>query len=1366
MQENIFEIGTSLNMAGFEAGRVQLIAKLKALETQIKTSGGAGGTGFANLGPQVKAAGDAAKLLNKDITSFTTNTEGGLAKVNLGMTKFNQQSLFAAANLAVVAKRVLLWSTAAAAIFGAITKIREAVTFTMDLEDQMIELKKVLPKGSDLDFFKGKTFKLAELYGIDPIEVAKNFKIFAQAGLNANEVIEATNAALLAVNTTGATTEEAFNGLIAAVKTFNLEWNDAAGVVDKVMRLQADYVVESRDLIVAIQKVGPAVRAVGGNLDDLLAMITAIAQVSRVSGAEAANALKIMFSRLATPETAAALQKQGILVRKSVTEFRPLRNILSDVADVWAKAGTAQKMTIGIALAQSRQFPRIAALLDAWNVEVEAARKSQMAWGDALEANAIQMEASRKKISSAAASMKEFGESLMKYGLVGLLVTMTGVFGKLSSVLAGMPSLLSGSLINFVALFAALSIGVKVVAALAVGLRAARIALMGISIPGAVVFGVISAIAAVAIAYSTANRKTSVSVEELSEKIDYLGKKLRPLKDLTIQGLVSTDIMGKTTKLVSIVNSLGKSYGDTGSQLKNIEKAFKDAGVEVGNLSGNFADQQKLLEVLSVVYNIMAYDSVKASENAFTRAQQKIKEFSEEILKSTQTSLKFEKVQLGMREAIGYGVRIGAVGIKFTGSEAVARLVSELENLGVSFSDLKERASGGEKVILTLGDIIDRVLKQKNIETFAKAWTIASGAVNEFGSGVPDLDKALFDLMTKIPDYGEKMAVLKEEINKILESLKEGMLPANVKKLKTNLDALRVTLETYREKGIKMTLAIDDPAYRRLMSNFTDIDVALKNQMKDIDRVAIIYKGLGLAYDVDAQKLKALEGTERDYMSALDSLRKGIRDLTEEYVDKQKQLAIGIDLEDEEKDKLQRRIDVLELAIQKLETYRKELEEGGEAAKKQAEIIGDETPFRKAIAYYDRLIKSSEYLSSKLQTVSDYTTEYYRILGKEPSKILGVQLAYLDKLKQKDLERLNIEIERGDKAEINRADLELEISRKYELQEIELKNAVALENVRKLYGGIVDDTQSIRSSLSDWLTDTDAFIENLQQTKSGLRVIGRLLEPLGKIFLQRQAEILVKMIIPDDAGKITHTWIKSAHEIGGQIVYDDIIRAFSAVQISAPGAGVGVMAGRMGVRGGFGYVPPTAGAPAGGFGVPGGFGYASAEDLKSMAALKGQTSKAKKEAAMALAGQFAGAMAGAGIAKAGGKGTEWVGTMTTIGGMLGMINPVLGVVGGVLGGIIGGTMGDKLEDISQSTAEVAENTSELVERLSPAMFNVPSTFVMPRGISYGGGVNGNVIFNIQSNNPQGVGKEVERVMNERFGYSQRRTGFKSKTIGV
>ena len=118
---------------------------------------------------------------------------------------------------------------------------------------------------------------------------------------------------------------------------------------------------------------------VGVSFENLTAMIGTVSSTTRLSAEMIGQAFRTMFVRMQSvkagdiDETGMALNnvekslsRVGISLRDSANSFRPLEDVISDVAGVWGKLDEVTKAQISNAIAGQRQAQIFAVLMQNW----------------------------------------------------------------------------------------------------------------------------------------------------------------------------------------------------------------------------------------------------------------------------------------------------------------------------------------------------------------------------------------------------------------------------------------------------------------------------------------------------------------------------------------------------------------------------------------------------------------------------------------------------------------------------------------------------------------------------------------------------------------------------------------------------------------------------------------------------------------------------------------------------------------------------------------------------------------------------------------------------------------------------------------
>ena len=173
-------------------------------------------------------------------------------------------------------------------------------------EDAVISLRRVAGDAANAN----ELYDLAQRYGqtFDSVyEVATNF---ARAGYSWNETIQATESALLALNTAELDASQASEGMIAIMQQFGYEASDLEGIIDKLNITADNAAVSTEKLLTALQRTGSSAKNANLSLEQTVAIVTSLSEATGRSGENIGTALNslIQFSTKASSlDTFAAL---------------------------------------------------------------------------------------------------------------------------------------------------------------------------------------------------------------------------------------------------------------------------------------------------------------------------------------------------------------------------------------------------------------------------------------------------------------------------------------------------------------------------------------------------------------------------------------------------------------------------------------------------------------------------------------------------------------------------------------------------------------------------------------------------------------------------------------------------------------------------------------------------------------------------------------------------------------------------------------------------------------------------------------------------------------------------------------------------
>jgi TP901 family phage tail tape measure protein len=344
-------------------------------------------------------------------------------------------------------RRVALWSTGIGILFGTLSKIKFIFGAVKDLEVQMAELKKVMDDDTPFRTAQNALFKTALSMSVSVDKAAEIAKIWAQQGYELRDVAILTKTALLGVNAANLTAAQSVEFLTSAIKSFKIEALETAGVIDSIMAIQADFAITSANLARGMQVAGAITAQLGGSMNELFGMMTAIGEVTRETGNVIGNSLKTQLARMQQPRTIAYLEKLGIATQTLTDEGAIKRlsayDIFKQIAEkrITGKLTQDQVLDISLKIGGIRKFKDALILIENFDTAMESMQTGFLAYEDAADASAIIQDTLVRKLDKLNTAFVELGATISESGTLGVLKNivsgMTKMMEGLSAIAKG-----------------------------------------------------------------------------------------------------------------------------------------------------------------------------------------------------------------------------------------------------------------------------------------------------------------------------------------------------------------------------------------------------------------------------------------------------------------------------------------------------------------------------------------------------------------------------------------------------------------------------------------------------------------------------------------------------------------------------------------------------------------------------------------------------------------------------------------------------------------------------------------------------------------------------------------------------------------
>lgn len=233
--------------------------------------------------------------------------------------------------------------------------------------------------------------------------------------------------------------------IIAQMKAFGIEADNAIHIVDAVNAVSNNFAVSSGDLATNLGNMSAAL-AVGNNtFEQSLAMLTGITEVTR-NASKGSRALVSVQSRLnqVVDDSSSTGQKltnwyndHNIAIYDQEGELRSLYEILGDVSKQWEGLSKNEQSYFLNIQAGANQSQNLASLLSNWDSVVKAQDVALNSAGSAAKENTAYMDSLESKVAALKSSFQELANAVITKEMVSEVLNLVNAFTKLADTGVG-----------------------------------------------------------------------------------------------------------------------------------------------------------------------------------------------------------------------------------------------------------------------------------------------------------------------------------------------------------------------------------------------------------------------------------------------------------------------------------------------------------------------------------------------------------------------------------------------------------------------------------------------------------------------------------------------------------------------------------------------------------------------------------------------------------------------------------------------------------------------------------------------------------------------------------------------------------------
>lgn len=322
------------------------------LSTSLLSAGTTGQQAFVKMAQAISQAEQPMLKINSKVKDFA-NTLKNAAKYQIG-------------NIVVQ---------------GFMSSLSSAVDYAKDLNTSLNEIRIVSGKSADeMARFAEEANKLAKRLSATTLDYTKASVIYAQQGLDDEQIAARTETTLKMANVAGTSAQTVSDQMTAVWNNFYDGSKSLEYYSDVMVKLGAATASSTDEISEGVNKFAATAKTVGLSYEYATAALATVTSRTRESADTVGNAFKTLFSRiqgLNLGETlddgttlnkySKALAAVGIDIKDQSGKLKEMDTILDEMGSKWGTLAEAEKMALAQTVGGARQYTQLMALLENWD---------------------------------------------------------------------------------------------------------------------------------------------------------------------------------------------------------------------------------------------------------------------------------------------------------------------------------------------------------------------------------------------------------------------------------------------------------------------------------------------------------------------------------------------------------------------------------------------------------------------------------------------------------------------------------------------------------------------------------------------------------------------------------------------------------------------------------------------------------------------------------------------------------------------------------------------------------------------------------------------------------------------------------------
>ena len=328
-----------------------------------------------------------------------------------------------------------------------INTTKDMIQEVTDLDSALVELQKVSSlTGDSLQNFVSDAYDAAEGVAKTGTEMIEAATEFSKAGYDDSQILKLGELALMYTNIADeeVSAGESAEFMIAQMKAFNIEAEDAIHIIDAVNEVANKYAVSSADIANNLGKSSAVMANAGNSYEEMIGLLTAGTEITR-NASKVSNGLKTITLRMQgmddegetnlelVAQMEALYEKLGISVYNSNGELKNTFELLETLAPIYQEATSAEKAYITDTIAGKYQSQNAAAILNNFGTAISATETALNSQGSAMTENEKVLESIKGKLSQLSSQFEELSQKVIGSDLVKFFIDLGTVLLKIAN---------------------------------------------------------------------------------------------------------------------------------------------------------------------------------------------------------------------------------------------------------------------------------------------------------------------------------------------------------------------------------------------------------------------------------------------------------------------------------------------------------------------------------------------------------------------------------------------------------------------------------------------------------------------------------------------------------------------------------------------------------------------------------------------------------------------------------------------------------------------------------------------------------------------------------------------------------------------